>query len=52
MKAARGAGGAKAKRRLDELTTEEYPEHSRTVVQSWIAQGKVLVVGRCRLTTG
>lgn len=32
--------------RLDELTIERYPEHSRTVVQSWIAQGKVLVDGQ------
>ena len=35
-----------AKRRLDELTIERHPEHSRTVVQSWIAQGKVLVDGQ------
>ena len=30
------------KQRLDELTIARYPEFSRTVVQSWIAQGKVL----------
>ena len=39
----KAAGG---KRRLDELTIERHPEHSRTVVQSWIAQGKVLVNGQ------
>ena len=32
--------------RLDELTIERHPEHSRNVVQSWIAQGKVLVNGQ------
>jgi 23S rRNA (cytidine1920-2'-O)/16S rRNA (cytidine1409-2'-O)-methyltransferase len=32
--------------RLDELTIARYPEFSRTVVQSWIAQGKVLVDGQ------
>ena len=35
-----------AKARLDELTIAEYPEYSRNVVQSWIAQGKVLVNGQ------
>lgn len=34
------------KQRLDELTIARYPEFSRTVVQSWIAQGKVLVDGQ------
>ena len=34
------------KQRLDELTIERNPQHSRTVVQSWIAQGKVLVDGQ------
>ena len=34
------------KQRLDELTIARYPEYSRTVVQSWIAQGKVLVDGQ------
>ena len=34
------------KSRLDELTMRAHPEHSRTVVQSWIAQGKVLVDDR------
>lgn len=34
------------KQRLDELTIERHPEFSRTVVQSWIAQGKVLVDGQ------
>ena len=35
-----------AKARLDELALLEYPEYSRNVVQSWIAQGKVLVNGQ------
>lgn len=34
------------KRRLDELVLERYPEYSRNVVQSFIAQGKVLVDDR------
>jgi len=34
------------KQRLDELTVARNPELSRTVVQSWIAQGKVLVDGQ------
>lgn len=34
------------KQRLDELTVERNPELSRTVAQSWIAQGKVLVDGQ------
>lgn len=25
---------------------EQYPEHSRSVIQSWIAQGKVAINGR------
>ena len=31
------------RRRLDEVCLERHPEHSRNVIQSWIAQGKVLV---------
>ena len=34
------------KQRLDELTAARNPNLSRTVVQSWIAQGKVLVDGQ------
>jgi 23S rRNA (cytidine1920-2'-O)/16S rRNA (cytidine1409-2'-O)-methyltransferase len=33
------------KMRLDELCREQYPEFSRNVIQSFIAQGKVLVDG-------
>ncbi|KAI7843482.1 hypothetical protein COHA_002958 [Chlorella ohadii] len=33
----------KRKRRLDEVCLERHPEYSRNVIQSWIAQGKVLV---------
>ena len=40
------------KQRLDELTIARFPEHSRTVVQSWIAQGKVLVDGQPVLKAG
>jgi hypothetical protein len=28
------------RRRLDEVCLEQYPEYSRNVIQSWIAQGK------------
>jgi len=46
-----GGAGVRApakgpKQRLDELTVERNPELSRTVAQSWIAQGKVLVDGQ------
>ena len=37
---------APKKRRLDEVCLEQYPEHSRSVIQSWIAQGKVAINGR------
>lgn len=30
----------KRRRRLDEVCLEQYPEYSRNVIQSWIAQGK------------
>jgi hypothetical protein len=30
----------KKKRRLDEVCLERHPEHSRNVIQSWIAQGE------------
>ncbi|GBG93215.1 hypothetical protein CBR_g60689 [Chara braunii] len=32
--------------RLDELCVERCPQYSRTIIQSWILQGKVLVDGR------
>eukprot|EP00887_Chlorella_sp_A99_P003384 scaffold7.g3384.t1 len=38
-----GASPRRKKRRLDEVCLERHPEHSRNVIQSWIAQGKVLV---------
>ena len=34
-----------AKKRLDARLVEQYPEYSRTQLQSWILQGKVLVNG-------
>ena len=43
---------ASKKRRLDELCTERFPQHSRNVVQSWIAQGKVSVNARVVLKAG
>ncbi|KAL0917964.1 hypothetical protein M5K25_013076 [Dendrobium thyrsiflorum] len=36
----------KKKRRLDEVCLERYQQYSRTFIQSWILQGKVLVDGR------
>ncbi|EFN57130.1 hypothetical protein CHLNCDRAFT_21492 [Chlorella variabilis] len=42
----------KRKRRLDEVCLERHPEHSRNVIQSWIAQGKVLVNDRPVLKAG
>jgi len=43
---------ASKKRRLDEVCAERYPEHSRNVVQSWIAQGKVSVNSRVVIKAG
>ncbi|KAK9824504.1 hypothetical protein WJX72_010925 [[Myrmecia] bisecta] len=40
------------KQRLDEVCLEQYPEHSRNVIQSWIAQGKVTVNNRPVLKAG
>ena len=37
--------GGGTKSRLDALALELYPQYSRTLVQSWILQGKVLVDG-------
>lgn len=37
---------AKIKKRLDQLVQEKMPEYSRTQIQSWIMQGKVLVEGK------
>jgi len=34
------------KKRLDEVCFEQYPELDRSALQSWIAQGKVLVNNR------
>lgn len=34
------------RRRLDELCVERYPHFSRSIIQSWILQGKVLVRGQ------
>ncbi|GLT77737.1 hypothetical protein SLA2020_492970 [Shorea laevis] len=36
----------KKKRRLDEICLERFQEHSRTLIQSWILQGKVYVDGK------
>ncbi|XP_050935303.1 uncharacterized protein LOC103497628 isoform X3 [Cucumis melo] len=36
----------KKKRRLDEVCVERYQQFSRTMIQSWILQGKVLVDGK------
>ncbi len=42
----RSPGHKKKRRRLDEVCAELYPEYSRNVIQSFIAQGKVLVDDR------
>eukprot|EP00242_Pyramimonas_sp_CCMP2087_P010267 CAMPEP_0198213432 /NCGR_PEP_ID=MMETSP1445-20131203/28863_1 /TAXON_ID=36898 /ORGANISM="Pyramimonas sp., Strain CCMP2087" /LENGTH=321 /DNA_ID=CAMNT_0043888075 /DNA_START=392 /DNA_END=1357 /DNA_ORIENTATION=+ len=42
----------KKKRRLDEICSEQHPEYSRNVIQSWIAQGKVLVDGKVVTKSG
>eukprot|EP01018_Ginkgo_biloba_P002269 Gb_30751 [translate_table: standard] len=36
----------KKRRRLDEICVERFPQYSRSMIQSWILQGKVLVDGR------
>ncbi|KAJ8748215.1 hypothetical protein K2173_000623 [Erythroxylum novogranatense] len=36
----------KKKRRLDEVCVERYQQYSRSLIQSWILQGKVLVDGK------
>ncbi|XP_031373087.1 uncharacterized protein LOC116188089 isoform X2 [Punica granatum] len=36
----------KKKKRLDEICLERYEQYSRTLIQSWILQGKVTVDGR------
>ncbi|URE29596.1 FtsJ-like methyltransferase [Musa troglodytarum] len=38
--------GAQRKKRLDEVCLERFQEYSRTLIQSWILQGKVIVDGR------
>lgn len=42
----------KHKPRLDELCQERFPQHSRTSIQSWILQGKVLVDGQPLVKAG
>lgn len=42
----------KHKPRLDELCQERFPQHSRTLIQSWILQGKVLVDGQPLVKAG
>lgn len=34
------------KKRLDEICVEKYQQYSRSVIQSWILQGKVYVDGK------
>ena len=46
-----GKGRRAGKRRLDEVVLERHPEYSRSVVQSFIAQGKVYVEGAPEPTT-
>ncbi|CAN6476663.1 unnamed protein product [Victoria cruziana] len=36
----------KKKKRLDEICVERYEQYSRSLIQSWILQGKVLVDGK------
>ncbi|XP_031481040.1 uncharacterized protein LOC116251089 isoform X2 [Nymphaea colorata] len=36
----------KKKKRLDEICVERFEQYSRTLIQSWILQGKVLVDGK------
>ncbi|KAK9836127.1 hypothetical protein WJX81_003681 [Elliptochloris bilobata] len=43
---------ARKKRRLDEVCAERFPQHSRNVVQSWIALGKVTVNERVVVKAG
>lgn len=45
-------GQASKKRRLDEVCAERFPQYSRNVVQSWIAQGKVSVNDKVVLKAG
>lgn len=42
----------KQKQRLDELCQDRFPQHSRTLIQSWILQGKVLVDGQPLVKAG
>lgn len=42
----------KSKARLDELCVEKFPQYSRTMIQSWILQGKVTVDGKAALKAG
>lgn len=40
------------RKRLDELCRESFPQHSRSLLQSWIMQGKVAVDGRTVTKSG
>lgn len=42
----------KRKARLDELCVEKFPQYSRTMIQSWILQGKVTVDGKAAFKAG
>jgi 23S rRNA (cytidine1920-2'-O)/16S rRNA (cytidine1409-2'-O)-methyltransferase len=42
----------KRKGRLDEICVEKFPHYSRTMMQSWILQGKVTVDGKVALKAG
>ncbi|KAG7583343.1 hemolysin A /rRNA methyltransferase TlyA [Arabidopsis suecica] len=44
--------GKNKKQRLDEACVERFNEYSRTLIQSWIMQGKVLVDGRRVIKAG
>src|SRR5579885_3685043 len=41
-----------AKKRLDQLLQERYPNYSRRQIQSWIMQGKAKVEGQIATKTG
>lgn len=40
------------RQRLDEVCVERFPQYSRSMIQSWILQGKVLVDGRVASKAG
>lgn len=39
------------KQRLDDYCLQQYPQYSKNLVQSWIAQGKVLVNDKASYTS-